>query len=89
MKSNNTLLTPEQVAKILQIHVLTVYSYIRQGKFDAVRLGRSYRIVPEDLDTFVESNKFKNNVKQDVRSEVPKSISNRGHKEVGGRINGH
>jgi excisionase family DNA binding protein len=89
MKSNNTLLTPEQVAKILQIHVLTVYSYIRQGKFDAVRLGRSYRIIPEDLDTFVESNKFKNNIKQNIHSGLPKNVSNNGHKEVGGRINGH
>ena len=61
MNYDSTLLTPDQVAKILQIHVLTVYSYIRQGKFDAVRLGRTYRIVPEDLDRFVESNKFKNN----------------------------
>jgi excisionase family DNA binding protein len=88
MKSNNTLLTPEQVAKILQIHVLTVYSYIRQGKFDAVRLGRSYRIVPEDLDTFVESNKSKNNVQRDGHSEVPKSVSNKVYKEAGERING-
>jgi len=57
MNSTNKLLTPEQVADILQIHVLTVYSYIRRGKFDAVRLGRSYRIDPEDLATFVQSSK--------------------------------
>jgi len=59
MKSNKNLLTPEQVAGILQIHVLTVYSYIRRGKLDAVRLGRSYRIIPEDLEIFIESNRIK------------------------------
>jgi len=59
MNSNGNLLTPEQVADILQVHVLTVYSYIRQGKLEAVRLGRSYRILPEDLALFIESNRIK------------------------------
>jgi len=60
VKSNNNLLTPEQVAEILQVHVLTIYSYIRRGKLDAVRLGRSYRIIPKDLTRFIESNRIKN-----------------------------
>lgn len=59
MKANNNLLTPEQVAGILQVHVLTVYGYIRRGKLDAVRLGRNYRIIPEDLTRFIESNRIK------------------------------
>ena len=59
MKSDNNLLTPEQVAGILQVHVLTVYSYIRRGKLEAVRLGRSYRIVRKDLTRFIESNRIK------------------------------
>ena len=59
MKDNNKLLTPEQVAYILQLHVLTVYSYIRRGKLDAIRLGRSYRIIPKDLKRFIESNRLK------------------------------
>ena len=66
MNTHSTLLTPGQVAKILQINVLTVYSYIRKGKFDAVRLGRSYRIDPKDLERFVEDNKSKNH-KNDIR----------------------
>jgi excisionase family DNA binding protein len=61
VKSNNNLLTPEQAAGILQVHVLTIYSYIRRGKLDAVRLGRSYRIIPKDLARFIESNRIKNN----------------------------
>ena len=58
MEGNNNLLTPEQVARILQVHVLTIYSYIRQGRLNAVRLGRSYRIIPEDLTHFIESNRI-------------------------------
>lgn len=68
MKANNNLLTPEQVAGILQVHVLTVYGYIRRGKLDAVRLGRSYRIIPEDLTRFIESNRIKKN-QQAIREE--------------------
>ena len=59
MEGNNNLLTPEQVAQILQLHVLTIYSYIRQGKLDAVRFGRNYRITPKDLDRFIHSNRTK------------------------------
>ncbi len=60
MRVDNNLLTPEQVAAILQVHVLTIYSYIRRGKLDAVRLGRSYRILPEDLTHFLEMNRTNN-----------------------------
>lgn len=59
MKVNNNLLTPEQVSEILQINILTVYSYIKKGKLDAIRLGRSYRIFPDDLDQLLESNRVK------------------------------
>jgi len=69
MKGNNNLLTPEQVAGILQVHVLTIYSYIRRGKLDAIRLGRSYRIIPKDLTRFIESNRIKNQqvIGRDIR----------------------
>jgi excisionase family DNA binding protein len=61
IEANNNLLTPEQVAGILQVHILTIYSYIREGKLDAIRLGRSYRITPQDLEQFIEANRIKNN----------------------------
>jgi excisionase family DNA binding protein len=38
------ILTPDQVARELQVDRETVYRYIRQGKLAASRLGRSYRI---------------------------------------------
>jgi excisionase family DNA binding protein len=63
MKTLSQLLTPEQVAEILQVHVLTIYGYIKQGKFEAIRLGRSYRIDPKDLEIFIKANKSKNGLK--------------------------
>ena len=58
MKDNNNLLTPEQVAGILQVHVLTIYGYIRRGRLDAIRLGRSYRVLRKDLARFIELNRI-------------------------------
>jgi excisionase family DNA binding protein len=59
LKFNSSLLTPDQVSEILQVHILTVYDYIKQGKLGAVRLGRSYRISKEDLEKLLELNRVK------------------------------
>lgn len=58
---DNSLLTPEQVSEILQIHILTVYEYIKHGKLGAIRLGRSYRISKDDLDKLLELNRVGRN----------------------------
>lgn len=55
----DTYLTVEQVASKLQIHWQTVLTYIKSGKLRAVKLGRGYRIDPNDLEKFVESLKTK------------------------------
>ncbi|MBN9569617.1 MAG: helix-turn-helix domain-containing protein, partial [Alphaproteobacteria bacterium] len=39
----------EQVAERLGLHVKTVRSYIREGKLNAVRIGKQYRIAHADL----------------------------------------
>jgi excisionase family DNA binding protein len=38
---------------------LSVYNYIHTGKLSAIRLGRCYRIVPEDLHNLIEVNRVK------------------------------
>jgi putative molybdopterin biosynthesis protein len=52
-------LTPEEVAEILRINVITVYGYIQRDNLNAVRLGRKYRISRDDLDTFIKSKRIK------------------------------
>lgn len=42
----------EQVAKLLGLHVKTVRAYVRDGRLNAVRIGKQYRISPEDLAAF-------------------------------------
>lgn len=52
-------LTPEEVANILRINVLTVYGYIQKENLVAVRLGRNYRISRQDLASFIKSKRTK------------------------------
>lgn len=47
------LLTPEDVAGVLQLHHLTVLKFIKNKKLRSIKLGRVYRIRPEDLDDFL------------------------------------
>ena len=48
------LYTTEQVAKLLQIHPLTVLKYIRSGKLHAIKLGRIYRIQESAIEEFLD-----------------------------------
>lgn len=46
------LYTPDQAATLLGLHVKTVRRYIREGRLDAVRVGKGYRIAAADLEAF-------------------------------------
>ncbi|GAB3505624.1 helix-turn-helix domain-containing protein [Amycolatopsis cihanbeyliensis] len=46
------LYSVDQVAELLGLHVRTVRNYVRDGRLNAVRIGKQYRISREDLETF-------------------------------------
>jgi|GEM_PF-642886 len=48
------ILTPDQVAQILQVHPFTVLKFIKQGKLRASKLGRVYRIRESDVMRFLD-----------------------------------
>jgi putative molybdopterin biosynthesis protein len=48
-----SLLTPQEVAGILKLNLLTIYEYIRSHKLQAIKFGRKYRIEKETLDQFI------------------------------------
>jgi excisionase family DNA binding protein len=49
-----TILTVEQVAHIIQVHPFTVLKFIKQGRMKAAKLGRVYRIKRSDVDAFLD-----------------------------------
>ena len=55
--SDNQLLTVEQVAKEMQVHVETVRVWIRRGELLAIDIGNEYRITRADLDDFFQRRK--------------------------------
>lgn len=52
-----TLLTTEEVATKLQVHVKTVREWIVSGELQAVNLGQAYRVDERDLIAFLERRK--------------------------------
>lgn len=52
-------LTCEQVAKRYGVKVITVWAWIREKKLPAIRIGKGYRITPEDLAAFEAARKTK------------------------------
>jgi excisionase family DNA binding protein len=50
------IMTPEQVADFLQVDRETVYRLIRRRQLAATKVGRTYRIPRQDLNTFLNAN---------------------------------
>jgi excisionase family DNA binding protein len=57
------IMTPDQAADYLQVDRETVYRYIRSGKLDASRLGRSYRISRRNIELLLLSTRTRPYIK--------------------------
>jgi len=51
--SRGRFLTPREVADLLRVSSMTVYRLIKSGELRAVRVGKAYRILEEDVDAYV------------------------------------
>jgi excisionase family DNA binding protein len=49
MSNDTQLLSVEDVAKSLDVHVRTVRRYLREGRLRGVKIGKQYRIAAADL----------------------------------------
>lgn len=78
--------TVEQVSKLLSLHPKTVQRYIREGKLQANKIGKSWRISGHDLSNFAEEtdkNAFSSEKKTVVSSVADIYVDD---SEEGGRI---
>ena len=48
------IVTPQQAAEYLGLHVKTVYTYIHEGRIRAVPTGKKYKLRKEWLIDFLE-----------------------------------
>ena len=49
----NTLLNANEVAQILNVSLPHTYQLMRRGDIPTVRMGKSVRVRPEDLEEYV------------------------------------
>ncbi len=54
MKTSEKLLTPTDVANHLQVNERTVTQWLRKGHLRGFKIGRDWRISPDDLQAFLE-----------------------------------
>lgn len=52
--SNNELMTIKEVADFLRISTISAYSWVRDGKLPAIRIGKEWRVRSRDLDEWLE-----------------------------------
>ena len=62
-KSNNQailsrLLTANDVARILNVSLAFAYQLMQRGEIPMVHLGRSRRVLPDDLERYISQNRF-------------------------------
>jgi len=51
------LYSPEDVANMLRVTRRTVYSYMRNGKLHAAKIGGNWHITEENLNAFLQGDK--------------------------------
>lgn len=52
-------LTLEQIAEYLQMSTSSIYKMAQAGKIPSYKVGRQWRFKKEEIDKWVEHNKFK------------------------------
>lgn len=55
MTLSKPLMTTHEVAELLKVSEATVRSWIHEGELRGIRLGREFRVVFKDLETFIDS----------------------------------
>jgi excisionase family DNA binding protein len=57
------LLAIDEVALLLHISRSFAYNLVMSGKLPVIKIGRSRRVRPADLDQFISSNRFGENIR--------------------------
>lgn len=49
----------EDLAKLLQVNIMTIYRYIKAGKLKAHKLGKEFRIPKDEFNRFLKNTQTK------------------------------
>lgn len=53
------LLTAQEIAGQLQVHIETIYQWVSQKRIPYVKVGRATRFDQKDIDNWIEKRKIK------------------------------
>jgi excisionase family DNA binding protein len=70
--AESILLTPEQVAERLQVKERTVLDWLRAGDLRGLKLGRLWRVRPEDLEKFLAASVAPKPAPRKARESAPR-----------------
>ena len=56
--NRDELLTASDVARILNVSLAFAYQLMQRGEIPTVHLGRSRRVIPDDLKRYISQNRF-------------------------------
>ncbi len=60
MQQDDEMLTADEVASIMKVHIRTVRNWVNSGELSSIPIGtRGYRISRRDLNIFIEKQKKK------------------------------
>jgi putative molybdopterin biosynthesis protein len=60
MLSKFDFYTSDDIAEILRVNKMTIYRYIKAGRFEAYRTGKKFMVKKEEFDRFLEESKLSN-----------------------------
>jgi len=56
---NKEFYKAEDLAKKLEVNIMTIYRYIKSGRLNAYKIGREFRIDSKEFDNFLNKSKTK------------------------------
>lgn len=59
MNKKEQFYTPEELAEILKLNIITIYRYIRAKKLKAYKIGNIYRIDKPTFNNFINKKLIK------------------------------
>jgi excisionase family DNA binding protein len=53
-------MTVKEIAEYLDVHPMTIYKYVQDGKIPAFKIGASWRIRRDSIKRWIDENENKN-----------------------------
>ncbi len=60
MAKSKQVMTVKEIAEYLDVHPMTIYKYVQDGKIPAFKIGASWRIRRDSIKKWMEENEHKN-----------------------------